>query len=128
MIDLSKYEGHTPGPWWWNGLNRLASTDFEVLEAADDGRSYGMHYAEIRHHYNQQQAEVNARLIADAPALLAEVKRLRADLTEAAQVLDSIERAIGMRFAPAEILDENSVIRDEMRAVLAKHGARDGEA
>lgn len=123
MIDLTKYEGHSPGPW---------ASDEDVSEFS------GMHCIKLRleakkggallacsaHASREEKEEIraNGRLAVDAPKLLAEVVRLRADLAEAVQTLDAIERAIGMRFAPAEILDENSPIREGMRAVLAKHG------
>jgi hypothetical protein len=65
MIDTDKYEGHTPiwNLWgetgaWWVQSDFTTHDDFVV--------------AEVR-----SQNEVDARLIADAPLILAEVKRLR---------------------------------------------------
>ena len=57
MIDTDKYEGHTEGEWMlddcdWNWAINIFGNDGETIEA-------------------------NATLIADAPLLLAEVKRLR---------------------------------------------------
>lgn len=84
MIDFDKYEGHTPGPWDWcmetqtrgplgKGGNR---------HAALRARSVVMSPNWVTSDGDVWQAwisvnEHNARLIADAPALLAEVKRLR---------------------------------------------------
>lgn len=104
-IDLTKYEGHTPGPWCIGAE--------ESGQAAVDGP-------------NGQEVTgfvlpTDAVLIADAPALLDEIERLRVDLDEAAQTLEAIERALVMRYAPEDILDENSPIREGIRAVLAKH-------
>ncbi len=58
MIDTDKYEGHTPAPWDVReaGINRI------MVYTDDEGFAY---------------EEVNRNLVADAPLLLAEVKRLR---------------------------------------------------
>ena len=85
MIDTDKYEGHTPAPWkasnrWYrngideNNLGEVASfrkTWGVTLseEPLDDGRKNQIGY------YTMHIAD--AQLIADAPLLLAEVKRLR---------------------------------------------------
>ena len=69
MIDTDKYEGHTP-VWylhgetgaWWVQSDFTTHDDFVV--------------AEVR-----SQNEVDAQLIADAPLLLAEVKRLKSEPT-----------------------------------------------
>lgn len=78
---MSKYEGHTPGPWkihrydteypsfWIRTIPDEFDFDDEVAEVFD---------------------EANARLIADAPALLAENVRLRAALVDLLEVADSI--------------------------------------
>ena len=72
MIDTDKYEGHTPEAWSVDEDDpyrvidvqecTIARTDFIDIE---EERSWQL---------------VNARLIADAPLLLAEVKRLRHEL------------------------------------------------
>ena len=65
MIDTDKYEGHTEGPWevgtWKQGISVTGICDL-------DGR------------LTMDMAKVNAQLIADAPLLLQEVKRLREKL------------------------------------------------
>lgn len=157
-IDLTKYEGHTPGPWRWdfNGESkslhlvggrptydltvidfarwgmeratmRLRVTEHDGMQilyrvherpdwlAAEPGREHHQHWHQLLTH-------PDALLSQDAPVLLAEVVKLRADLAEAVQILGAIECAVEMKFPPAEILDENSVLREEMRDVLAKHG------
>tara|TARA_A100001515_G_scaffold99951_1_gene80823 strand:+ start:95 stop:466 length:372 start_codon:yes stop_codon:yes gene_type:complete len=69
MIDTDKYEGHTPAPWVvkkgermrvWHQKNEMTSTLICSIQAT---------------HCEPQDAD--AQLIADAPLLLEEVKRLR---------------------------------------------------
>tara|TARA_R100001129_G_scaffold164903_1_gene131278 strand:+ start:348 stop:626 length:279 start_codon:yes stop_codon:yes gene_type:complete len=66
MIDTDKYEGHTEGPWVWSSLNDEELIMFDV--------DWSMPYIILR----AKEDDVDAQLIADAPKLLAEVKRLRA--------------------------------------------------
>ena len=97
MIDIDKYEGHTPAPW----------KAFEDIEGADTETPYRTGAWSVGnaviplfcfddeidpHLYNEmgicllhtfnQNNEANAKLIADAPLLLREVKRLRGLLDE----------------------------------------------
>ena len=84
MIDTDKYEGHTPGPWRplfavKADSNGRAST----IETQATHPPYGNRIVitDIRTQPCEadplQDCEANAQLIADAPDLLAEVKRLR---------------------------------------------------
>ena len=72
MIDTDKYEGHTPAPW-------NIRDDIMIL-----GGHRGFDYIAqvgVDEDYNDiPQIRKNAQLIADAPKLLAEVKRLRGRL------------------------------------------------
>ena len=104
MIDTDKYEGHTPAPWkasnrWYrngideNNLGEVASfrkTWGVTLseEPLDDGRKNQIGY------YTMHIAD--AQLIADAPLLLEEVKRLRGALITVQQSLvwDEKDRAM----------------------------------
>ena len=59
MIDTDKYEGHTEAPWKYNdkwGLIKYGQIEIAALHSGNSA---------------------NAQLIADAPLLLQEVKRLR---------------------------------------------------
>ena len=69
MIDTDKYEGHTPGPW-------IALNDNAVRTPKHDDP---MAFIERRNDdgYVVELSKADAQLIADAPLLLAEVKRLR---------------------------------------------------
>ncbi len=75
MIDLHKYAGHTPGPWGYCGSLGPQSNQHlmgpHVVESGS-GRQIA-----IMSGWRSDLTEANARLIADAPALLDEVKRLR---------------------------------------------------
>ena len=78
LIDTDKYEGHTQGPWkashdvveYGHIVN---NTGWRVYVGEHEKR------AEIQNYRfdHDELSEANARLIADAPLLLAEVKRLR---------------------------------------------------
>ena len=79
MIDTDKYEGHTPAPW-------NIRDDIMIL-----GGHRGFDYiAQVgfEEDYNDiPEIRKNAQLIADAPLLLAEVKRLREQYTELREAL-----------------------------------------
>ena len=73
MIDTDKYEGHTEGKWT---LEKVEQTDAEHEHYLLIGNNLLL---SAIHHGGQEwdEHEANARLIADAPLLLQEVKRLR---------------------------------------------------
>ena len=73
MIDTDKYEGHTEGPWEWDDLHSTGEEKLFVHKKSDDNNLI----AEVSGKINGKSECANARLIADAPLLLAEVKRLR---------------------------------------------------
>jgi len=79
MIDTDKYEGHTEGPW------RVDKTSGIVTEA-------GMPVTALTNQRFQTMT-----LMADAPLLLAEVKRLREELIE----LQGEHRLLGWKCATA---------------------------
>ena len=60
MIDTDKYEGHAPAPW-----------------QVDDEVGLVIKHGERPHDYVDMENKANAQLMADAPLLLEEVKRLR---------------------------------------------------
>tara|TARA_B100000683_G_scaffold261039_1_gene286510 strand:- start:503 stop:796 length:294 start_codon:yes stop_codon:yes gene_type:complete len=61
-VDTRKYEGHAEGDWDWDDIDTLMDT-------------HGTPIAEMTEGWNTKEA--TAQLIADAPLLLEEVKRLR---------------------------------------------------
>jgi hypothetical protein len=84
MIDTDKYEGHTPAPWKHTHIkpNAVVYENFEI-SFIHTIRGEEIKIADV--HLTPDQADgwgfenwkANAQLIADAPLLLAEVKRLR---------------------------------------------------
>ena len=64
MIDTDKYQGHTEGPWAWErgALNVLHVKDSEPMHTL----------------LHDEKKDADAQLIADAPLLLTEIKRMRA--------------------------------------------------
>ena len=77
MIDTDKYEGHTEGPWkashdvieYGHIVN---NSGWRVYVGTHEKRAKIQNYA----FDHDKLSEANAQLIADAPLLLAEVKRL----------------------------------------------------
>jgi hypothetical protein len=67
MIDTDKYEGHTEGEW-----------------RVDDKVGLVIKHGEGTHDYVDMENKANAQLMADAPKLLAEVKRLREAIADVA--------------------------------------------
>tara|TARA_R100000234_G_scaffold110564_1_gene83015 strand:- start:1737 stop:2093 length:357 start_codon:yes stop_codon:yes gene_type:complete len=100
MIDTDKYEGHTPAPWelmrsgplrddapkdlenWWVKLNEARAKTSSGEWMRNIGNSY--------------MTEADARLIADAPLLLAEVKRLSTLLRESNRQLELMTERFGV--------------------------------
>ena len=93
MIDTDKYEGHTEGKW----------------DITMDDTMEGYYF--FRQGYDREQEEdcdydecrANARLMSDAPLLLAEVKRLR-EATQ--QIIGNIELWCNGNTVPKDILME----------------------
>ena len=73
MIDTDKHEGHTEGKWT---LEKVEQTDAEHEHYLLIGNNLLL---SAIHHGGQEwdEHEANAQLIADAPLILAEYKKLR---------------------------------------------------
>ena len=86
MIDTDKYEGHTPAPWRVEG--ELTEGDDNMGQSGDSTLSIhgdGLYIGEVGADYGIHETIANAQLIADAPLLLAEVKRLYDVINKAMQ-------------------------------------------
>ena len=88
MIDTDKYEGHTPAPWMIDD-NNICDTYGNVV---------------LRYHYAVTTA--NHTLMADAPLLLEEVKRLREQLGKYTQFVLWVEEEHNEVFDEYEGKDE----------------------
>ena len=94
MIDTDKYEGHTEGKW--------NITMDDTMEG----------YYFFRQGYDREQEEdfdydecrANARLMSDAPKLLAEVKRLREESKKKGDVLTTLDEMIGNYASHVEMM------------------------
>lgn len=71
---MSKYEGHTKGPW--RAYNGHISGPLDVV-LAHTALGLIMVGGKDEYRISQSEEEANARLIADAPTLLAERDQLR---------------------------------------------------
>ena len=103
MIDTDKYEGHTPGPW------RVSEEyAYELFVYAGDVRLAKMDgNAPLYLDEHGNPEDLNAQLIADAPLLLEEVKRLR----------EGIESYL-LRYDPEELVREDGVIIHELKELI----------
>lgn len=96
MIDTDKYEGHTPAPW-----AVFTSGDIDDIYMVDNRAvcdKDGKTIATIECPYCKEDEHLsynNKILIADAPLLLEEVKRLRELLGETEYRLDMAEDVLG---------------------------------
>ena len=117
MIDTDKYEGHTEGEWTVDidSYDKYGSIRPVEISRHERGQKGWTLIATIRHRkplHALEYEKANAQLIADAPLLLAEVKRLREQYTELREALvgdspnwtheELVERALVMR-EPAEL-------------------------
>ena len=77
MIDTDKYEGHTEGPWI---LMKDGSYERYIALEPDDDYYEGEARVVLHHSCERGFRASDAQLIADAPLLLEEVKRLTKEL------------------------------------------------
>ena len=79
MIDTDKYKGHKTAPWrWWSG---------RLLVDADN---YGLPLFQLNGEPNELDTP-DVHLIADAPLLLEEVKRLHTEFQEMLADFQNVE-------------------------------------
>ena len=97
MIDTDKYEGHTPAPWDYESGEDIWAEDRLICRMS-------LSHSE-RPHYRATNAD--AQLIADAPLLLEEVKRLREAI---ADIADEMEQVVCTEYEQEIIEDLRKVI------------------
>lgn len=96
MLDLSQFTSHTPGPWGIESLWRIVSPD----------------------PWRHAEDVANARLIAAAPDLLEEVKRLR-------RILVACADAAGAGVSPDASIEFLAQIPCEIRCAIKEAEAYD---
>ena len=72
MIDTDKYEGHTEGPWQFDGIECVSGCGPHPTEEP----VFATLHVDEQFMLTEENMLANGKLIADAPLLLAEVKRL----------------------------------------------------
>ena len=93
MIDTDKYEGHTEGPWCWDGdILRNYCNDFSHNHDEIDC-NVNLEILEVSHANDLeiQLTDADKLLIADAPDLLADNKRLREVMSKVVTILGPYE-------------------------------------
>tara|TARA_R100000008_G_C3435137_1_gene91615 strand:+ start:49 stop:417 length:369 start_codon:yes stop_codon:yes gene_type:complete len=120
MIDTDKYEGHTEGPWELSGYFsngwKIYWFDKEMSDNWDSIRDFGEEY---RHeHFCHDvgvvaSTEANAKLMADAPLLLAEVKRLRERLGIVEDFVHGLRRYVSGNAFDHIMFDMRKALGDE---------------
>jgi hypothetical protein len=80
MINTDKYEGHTHGPWYFDEDNELRKIWTSKDEEALQNKEHDVWKYDVLKASKWFGNDADAQLIADAPLLLAEVKRLRKTL------------------------------------------------
>ena len=98
MIDTDKYEGHTPAPW--KALLNHPQVEGSCVVSDEDEVNFGYTKWDGTNHFGHGDGPLwlgeltddmpDAKLIADAPLLLAEVMRLRGVI---AQVWDLMQNS-----------------------------------
>ena len=73
MIDTDKYEGHTPGPWQFDGIECVSGCGPHPTEEP----VFATLHVDEQFMLTEENMLANGKLIADEPLLLEEVKRLR---------------------------------------------------
>ena len=85
MIDTDKYEGHTEGPWHFclgYDIKSDTYTGINPLKGGGDRVNGPVILSEYQFAKGITGHRADAVLIADAPLLLAEVKRLRKEINQ----------------------------------------------
>ena len=87
MINTDKYKGHTPAPWTLEKVEETYAQHEHYLLIGNDNLLSAIH------HGGQEwdEHESNAQLIADAPLLLEEVKRLQPMADELIAIWEILE-------------------------------------
>lgn len=113
-LDFDAFNGHTPGPW----ASNLVPEVYAVREPGNCPEIASLPWSRMEKQGKRSEALANAALIAAAPALLAECRRLRAE--NESMRLAGRELAADLDAAESLIYDayENLADEDELRAAI----------
>lgn len=90
MIDTTRYEGHTPGPWHFcigYDIETDTYTGPSPLKGGGDRVNGPTILSDYQFERGTAGHQADLKLIEDAPLLLREIKRLRKQLSEAEDVI-----------------------------------------
>ena len=111
MIDTDKYTGHTPGPWLW----REATYAHAVVEDRPCHQGFDSCYDDDCIHWAVAENihdRATGLLIADAPLLLEEVKRLREELFDTHAFYSIMEQKLAFAVGVKQGLLTNMTMDD----------------
>lgn len=107
MIDTDKYEGHTEGEWYAYDGTDTHGFGWEVLLPTHKNNSQSINVTRLDKCMlgvrKNTLSKVDAQLIADAPLLLEEVKRLRKAIIKVA--FDEHESVYEMKQALVRVIE-----------------------
>ena len=103
MIETKKYIGHTPAPWTID-IHKVGEDISAIVIESNMTTHSNCVLAEVE--VENKYANADAKLIADAPLLLAEVKRLREQLGKYTQFVLWVEEEHNEVFDEYERKDE----------------------
>ena len=89
MVDTNKYEGHTPAPWTID-VHKVGKDISAIVIESNMTTHSNCVLAEVE--VENKYAETDAQLIADAPLLLAEVKRCHKIVKECRSILNYVRK------------------------------------
>ena len=124
-MNLDQFDGHTPGPW--APVELMA---FAAGFAVEDAECRTVARIMKTHEVAPLPARANAALIAAAPELLSEVRRLTTELAQAREVLRSVECSYsGMLYGDDKAGGPSEYTRgwgDCLRAIKSTPGGEGG--
>lgn len=114
MMDLTQFDGHTPGPWQCILSNPLAHGDVVTFEGEVVARIRGWGWLQKLPDGAVQQ-DANGRLVAASPDLLAEVRRLTAEAADLRRERDELRTQVHI------ITSERDELADCVQSLRARH-------
>lgn len=119
-LDLAQFEGHTEGPWLiYDGGTGFAISVGRLVTGPNGGIAGYPVCSMAMAHRETATGNANARLIAAAPTLLAEVKRLREANADLIAALRQVSDLLPFAHGAADLRALQSIAN----AAIAKAGA-----